>query len=221
MLVSPLMGPIVALTLGTAIRDWELVRKGIRNEAIGIGLTFLVGLIWGVCVAWWPEFWNQNEELSRATLPAVYLGLVVAIPSGAGVAIATTQGGGSALVGVAISAALLPPISNSASMLVYGLILLGRPDLNADTTASIQLWQAMYSMCLFLVNFIGIYFTALVFFRIKGISGDYISMKKHSHWQDPEASMDLYGPDRGGKEQRERLSLLQVEGDESDDVRFH
>jgi uncharacterized membrane protein len=55
----------------------------------------------------------------------MYIGVVVALPSGAGVALATTQGGGVALVGVAISAALLPPIGNAGSLFAYGLVLLG------------------------------------------------------------------------------------------------
>lgn len=80
MLVSPLMGPIMGLTLGTSMRDWELVRKGLRNEAVGSGLTLLVGVLWGVSVAWFPEFWDQNEQITRGTASGLYMGLVVAIP---------------------------------------------------------------------------------------------------------------------------------------------
>lgn len=36
MLVSPLMGPILAMTFGVLIHDWILVKKGIINEIYGI-----------------------------------------------------------------------------------------------------------------------------------------------------------------------------------------
>ena len=115
------------------------------------------------------------------------MGLAVAIPSGAGrgaivlcscnfiiiffpgVALATCEGGGVALVGVAISAALLPPVCNAGSLLAYGIILSMRPDLNTNSTYSDELFRALFSFCLFLMNFVSIFITALIFYRIKGI----------------------------------------------------
>lgn len=216
MLVSPLMGPIMAITLGTAIRDVELIRKGLRNEGIGIAITLGVGLGWGFSVAWWPQFWNQGEQLSRGTLEALYLGVVVAIPSGAGVALATSQGGGVALVGVAISAALLPPVCNAGSQLAYGLVLLGRPDVNPATTSTIQLWQALYSFCLFLINLVCIFLTALLFFRIKGVTHNYISLKRSNTWQDPE-SIGSRGRGGGVASNRDTHALLLDVASEGDD----
>ena len=49
-------------------------------------------------------------------------GVFVAIPSGVGVAIAITGNISPALVGVAISAALLPPIVNSGMNFAYGIV---------------------------------------------------------------------------------------------------
>ena len=37
MLVSPLMGPILAVTFGAKIRDLEMVTRGVRNELCGAG----------------------------------------------------------------------------------------------------------------------------------------------------------------------------------------
>jgi uncharacterized membrane protein len=50
---------------------------------------------------------------SRGTAYSLIGGIFVAIPSGAGVTIALTGGISSTLIGVAISAALLPPIVRS------------------------------------------------------------------------------------------------------------
>ena len=44
------MGPIVAVTLGTVIREWPLVRKGLRNELIGVTLVRMLGVGGGDCL---------------------------------------------------------------------------------------------------------------------------------------------------------------------------
>ena len=36
MLVSPLMGPILAVTFGAKICDGEMVKRGLRNELYGV-----------------------------------------------------------------------------------------------------------------------------------------------------------------------------------------
>ncbi len=49
MLVSPLMGPILAGVLGAVLQDGQLRNRGIRNEvvslAICVGIGFLLGLV--------------------------------------------------------------------------------------------------------------------------------------------------------------------------------
>ena len=45
MLISPLMGPILAVSFGAKIRDREMVLRGLRNELIGIAVCVGVGLI--------------------------------------------------------------------------------------------------------------------------------------------------------------------------------
>ena len=69
-------------------------------------------------------------------------------------------------------------------------------------------------MGLFLINLVGIYFTALLFFKIKGIDSDFISMKKQATWQDPEANL------ASQFNERERL-VLDVDDRLDDHVSFH
>lgn len=65
---------------------------------------------------------RQSEEIeSRGRPLSLVGGLFVAIPSGMGVALGITGGGVNALVGVAISAALLPPIVNSGLCWAFAL----------------------------------------------------------------------------------------------------
>lgn len=47
MLMSPLLGPILAFSFGTSTRDWHMVCLGIAVEFIGLAITFFVGFIAG------------------------------------------------------------------------------------------------------------------------------------------------------------------------------
>ena len=51
---------------------------------------------------------------------SLYVGVLVAIPSGVGVAFSILGGNVGSLVGVAISASLLPPAVNAVSILLFG-----------------------------------------------------------------------------------------------------
>ena len=43
MLVSPIMGPVLALTFGSTIRDFKMVKLGLRVEAIALGFCLIIG----------------------------------------------------------------------------------------------------------------------------------------------------------------------------------
>ena len=87
-----------------------------------------VGVLIGACTAplytHFPDFigaLTQNEIVGRGKWQALASGFFVAAPSGVGVALAVTGGGINALVGVAISAALLPPVVNAGLCTTIGL----------------------------------------------------------------------------------------------------
>jgi uncharacterized membrane protein len=48
MIVSPLMTPILGLTFGALIRDPPLFTTCVRNEVIGVLLTFITGFLIGI-----------------------------------------------------------------------------------------------------------------------------------------------------------------------------
>ena len=60
----------------------------------------------------WPYQLSSEQITSRGSAASLVGGTLIAIPSGFGAVIAITAGGGNALVGVAIAAALLPPLVN-------------------------------------------------------------------------------------------------------------
>lgn len=57
--------------------------------------------------------WPTSEMVSRGQLRSLWIGILVALPSGAAVAVSLLSGNQSSLVGVAISASLLPPCVNA------------------------------------------------------------------------------------------------------------
>ncbi len=68
----------------------------------------------GLVVSAWPQVaiqfsWPTAEMASRGTDWNLIVGAFFAVPSGAIVALTTSQGGNNAIVGVAISASILPP----------------------------------------------------------------------------------------------------------------
>lgn len=48
MLISPLMGPIIAAIFGTVIKDGKLKCIGVVNEFIGIAIATTVGFLFGL-----------------------------------------------------------------------------------------------------------------------------------------------------------------------------
>jgi uncharacterized hydrophobic protein (TIGR00341 family) len=120
MLISPLMGPILAATFGTIIKDHQLQFWGLRNEITGIILCIIVGYFFGIIVCLTDYLFVIKieltpEMLSRGTWRSVFVGVLIALPSGAAQSIALLRENFGSLVGVAISASLLPPAVNTVS----------------------------------------------------------------------------------------------------------
>lgn len=178
MLVSPLMGPILCLTFGIFTRAQEMIWRGLRNELWGLFITLSIGLAVGAILspfygaggvdASWARTDLRSEEMeSRGNPWTLLTGFAIAVPSGVGVSLAITGGGINALVGVAISAALLPPISNCGICLALGAYYraAGRDPMEGDHFLAL----GGVSLLLFLVNFVTILLVGLLMFRLKNV----------------------------------------------------
>jgi uncharacterized hydrophobic protein (TIGR00341 family) len=169
MLLSPLMGPMLGVALGYVVRDKALFIKGTKNELIALLLSFAVGVIMAISVPLiQPSLINQIQdsitngiltEITRRGI-VVWIDVGIAIFSGAAVAVSVTRGDMSSLVGVAISAALMPPAVNASLMIVLGAILA------SPAMISIGVWSA----ALLGMNIILIDISAIVMFRIKKLT---------------------------------------------------
>lgn len=163
MLVSPMMGPILGFTFGTVVRDRDLFCGGLKAELVGVGLTLGVGVVLGFVLSPLCNFydWPTNEMLSRGQAVNLLVGLAFAIPSGAGVALSVTGGGGNSLVGVAIAASLLPPVVNTGMCLAFCMVARSYPGAH-DPVEFARI--AGISFVLFLLNVAVIYGVAIAVF---------------------------------------------------------
>jgi uncharacterized hydrophobic protein (TIGR00271 family) len=175
MLLSPLMGPMLAVALGYVVQDRNLFVKGTVNELISLGLSLAVGVVLALILAGAsPNFMTDIEgyvsggvftEITRRggvpiNLPFSPWDVGVAVFSGAAVAISVTRGDMSSLVGVAISAALMPPAVNASLMVVLGAL----------TGSSVGVTIGVNSFLLLGMNIILIDVFAIVMFRIKRLT---------------------------------------------------
>ena len=64
MLISPLMGPILAGIFGTVIGDPKLRNLGIWNELMSLGICIIVGFVLGLIVCPWIEVFIPFIEAS-------------------------------------------------------------------------------------------------------------------------------------------------------------
>eukprot|EP00981_Chlorochromonas_danica_P005346 scaffold1083_cov165-Ochromonas_danica.AAC.2 len=122
MLVSPLMGPILSITFGLSIGDKRTIRKGVRNELVGIAISLITGLIMGFFASLYyhPDY-RSDEMVNRGEASGLFYGFIVATASGVAVVVAISMGGLNAIVGTAISASLLPPIVNAGLCLAMAI----------------------------------------------------------------------------------------------------
>jgi uncharacterized hydrophobic protein (TIGR00341 family) len=115
MVIAPLLGPNLALALGTALGDTDLMWKAFKTGLAGMSLALVLSILIGV-------FWPLNVE-SQELLARTYVGLdsaVLAMASGAAAVISLTSGIPSILVGVMVAVALLPPAATMGLMLGAG-----------------------------------------------------------------------------------------------------
>ena len=106
MLISPLMSPILGVGLGIAILDRPLISKALGNLAFATTLSLLTSFLYFYI----SPLGELTEELSARTMPTI-LDVGVAFFGGiAGIVANSREKKTSAIPGVAIATALMPPL---------------------------------------------------------------------------------------------------------------
>ncbi len=115
MLVSPMMGPIVALGFSLALLDLDEMKRAAKALLIGIGLALTVAMI----LTWMSPLKEPTSEILARTRPN-FFDLLVAVFSGIAGAYAVIRQRGDTIIGVAIATALMPPVATVAFGLATG-----------------------------------------------------------------------------------------------------
>ena len=170
MLVSPIMGPVMGMTFGARVNDWALAKSSSYNEAVAILISVGIGAGIGFTASWsdGAQYWPTDEMLSRGDKIGLVTGICIAIPSGMGVALSLLGNNTASLVGVAISASLLPPAVNSGICWAHSILIRSGAIIN---TAGYNFGQiGGISFALTVVNIVCIWISGMIMFAIKEVA---------------------------------------------------
>ncbi|NIP38489.1 MAG: TIGR00341 family protein [Candidatus Dadabacteria bacterium] len=124
MVIAPLLGPNVALALATTLGDLDLLKNCVKSNLTGILVALIFSLILGFLLndrltmdtdlkKFYPELYSRTQ---------VGMGdIALALASGSAGALSFTMGLPSALIGVMVAVALLPPLVTFGMLLGSGL----------------------------------------------------------------------------------------------------
>ncbi|MBK8978631.1 MAG: DUF389 domain-containing protein [Planctomycetes bacterium] len=161
MLVAPLMTPILGVGLALAQGNAVLARGALRTIGFGVLTAFVIALVVGLCD---PGYAEPTGEMAERGWPGIR-DLFVAFVSGLAAAYATSRSSlSAALPGVAIAAALVPPIATSGLAIARGDLVLGYG-----------------ALLLFVTNMIAIVVAASLSLRLVGVR----SQSDASRWVRP------------------------------------
>ncbi len=104
MVIAPLLGPNLAFSVGVALGDRTLVSRALLTNLAGLSLALFLSI--GIGAIWTGDL--SAEELRSRTFVG-FDGMAIALASGAAAALSLVSGVSSALVGVMVAVALLPP----------------------------------------------------------------------------------------------------------------
>ena len=159
MVIAPLLGPNLALAFGGALGNKKLILNSLKTCAGGL----LMAIIPSILIGFFLPVDLQSEQLSSRTI-IDYAAIGLALASGAAAVLSMATGVSSALVGVMVSVALLPP---AAAFGIY--IGLG------------QSYNAMGSGTLLLTNIVCVGLSSQIVLFLMGIRPRTISEKRSAN----------------------------------------
>lgn len=113
MLISPLMGPIIAMGFSIATYDYSLLRRGLKDFLFSVVTSLIASTVYFLLS---PVTSEQSELIAR-TSPTIYDVLIATFGGLAGVIALSSKTKGNVVPGVAIATALMPPLCTAG----YGI----------------------------------------------------------------------------------------------------
>jgi uncharacterized hydrophobic protein (TIGR00341 family) len=156
MVIAPLLGPAMSASVGTVVDDDELFRRGVLLQLLGLALAIVGAAVFALAVKETHVVPPGLDVLSlsevRERLRPDFLSLVVALGAGVAGVFSLMTGVSSALVGVAIAVALIPPAATVGIGLAWGiptlavgsLVLVSVNVLSINLAALVVLWYSGY-----------------------------------------------------------------------------
>jgi len=124
MVIAPLIGPAMAASVGSVIDDAKLFTRGVWMQFLGVGLAVAAAAVFTFAVRTLhlvpPGLDILSLKQVSERLSPDFLSLAVALGAGVAGAISLTTGVSSALVGVMIAVALIPPAATVGVGIAYG-----------------------------------------------------------------------------------------------------
>ena len=151
MVIAPLLGPNVALSLATTLGDMDLARRALKANLLGIAIALFFSAVLGYLFGIPTENGEFIHEVQSRTEVSV-ADMVLALAAGSAAALSFTAKAHSTLIGVMVAVALLPPL------VVFGMLL-----------GAGELYEARGALLLLLVNLIGINLSGVMVFLLQGI----------------------------------------------------
>jgi uncharacterized hydrophobic protein (TIGR00341 family) len=147
MVIAPLLGPNIALAFATSLGDKPLAIEALGTSIAGLALALALSFVMALV---WPIDLGSHEIVARTEVNLASVALALA--SGAAAVLSMTTGLSSALVGVMVAVALLPPTA------VLGMLLgSGR-------------WELAGAAALLLaVNVVCVLLSAKLVFLVRGV----------------------------------------------------
>ncbi len=155
MVIAPLLGPNVGLSLATTLADSDLARKAIKTNFAGISFAFIIAIFIGLIIANDPT--SSTELMARTDVG--YGDVALALAAGSAGALAYTRSIPAALIGVMVAIALVPTLVASGLLLGAGYYT-----------------YSFFAMMLFLINLICINLSGVLTFLVQGF-------KPNSWWE--------------------------------------
>lgn len=147
MVIAPLLGPNVGLALSTALADSKLGLESIKTNLSGVVVALIISILLGM-------FMTVDADVYQIySRTEVHLSdISLALASGAAGVLAYTVGMSTAVIGVMVAVALLPPL------VVTGLLM-----------GDMQLTLAAYAFLLLLTNIICVNLAGVTTFMLQGV----------------------------------------------------
>ncbi len=155
MVIAPLLGPNVGLSLATTLADSDLARKAIKTNLAGISFAFIIAIFIGLIITNDPT--SSTELMARTDVG--YEDVALALAAGSAGALAYTRSIPAALIGVMVAIALVPTLVASGLLLGAGYYT-----------------YSFFAMMLFLINLICINLSGVLTFLVQGF-------KPNSWWE--------------------------------------